>query len=296
MRLYRPKSWDEALAVRSEHADAVPIAGGTDVMVALTRDHFRPPALLDLSLIPGIADWQEDGDRIHLGCGTTYTGIGERHALRLPGLAMAAREVGSRQVRNRGTIGGALGTASPTGDLHPMMLAADAEVGLCSVRGARWVPAWQYYLASGSERTALARDELIVGVRVPKPTGPQHFVKIGQRRGVVKAVCSVAVELDVRRRRARIGIGAVGDMPCRAFVAEDFLAAGLDEQAWDADEPPADDLLRRCGDLAAGGLDARTDFRAGAAYRAHATAVLVRRSLRKVWDDRRGEEVSCGSA
>jgi CO/xanthine dehydrogenase FAD-binding subunit len=289
MRVYRPRDWDEALTIRSTYVDALPIAGGTDVMVALNRDHLRPPALLDLSRIAGLADWCEEEGRVHLGCGTTYTDVCELHAARLPGFAMVARGVGSRQVRNRGTLGGSLGTASAAGDLHPMMLAADADVEVRSRRGSRWIPAWRFYSESGSRRTALDPDELITGIRVPVPAGPQRFVRIGRRRAMVKTMCSVAVVLDVRNRRVRVGVGAVGVVPCRAFAAEEVLAAEIGANAWDSREGLQDKCVQKFADLVVRSVDAHTDLRATAAYRRHALGVLARRSIRDIWNDRQSE-------
>ncbi|HEY1485455.1 MAG TPA: FAD binding domain-containing protein [Micromonosporaceae bacterium] len=283
------------MTTRTSHPEATPIAGGTDVMVALNRDHVRPPALLDLSRVAGVASTRDEAGSICLGAGTTYTDLTDLHAATLPGFAMVARGVGSRQVRNRGTIGGSLGTASPAGDLHPMMLAAEADIEARSVRGRRWIPARQFYVESESGPTALLPDELIAGVRVPTPSGPQRFLRIGHRQGLVKSVCSVAVALDVRHKRVRVGVGAVGPRPCRGFAAEEFLATEITASAWDAGDPLHDDLVHDFTDLVASAVDARTDLRATARYRRHALTVLARRCLSGVWNDRR-EELSCTSA
>ncbi|HEY2795503.1 MAG TPA: FAD binding domain-containing protein, partial [Micromonosporaceae bacterium] len=252
MRLYRPADWDDAVTMRSTHLDATPIAGGTDVMVAINRDHVRPPALLDLSRIAGLADKQQEAGGVRLGAGTTYTDISEAYALALPGFAAVARGVGSRQIRNRGTVGGALGTASPTGDIHPMMLAAEADVELRSVRGSRRVSAQQFYTESESGLTALRSDELIATVHIPAPTGPQRFLRIGLRQGLVKSLCSVAVAVDVRRRRVRVGIGSAGARPCRGIAAEQFVATAVTAGVWDAGEDLSEDLVHEFGELVAG--------------------------------------------
>ena len=141
MDFLQPASWDEALAARAENPAALPLAGGTDVMVAMNFDNPRPAALLDLTRVPELAAWDADGGRIRLGAGVTYTRIIGELGARLPGLALAARTVGSPQIRNRGTIGGNLGTASPAGDCHPSLLAAGAQVEVASARGSRMIPA-----------------------------------------------------------------------------------------------------------------------------------------------------------
>src|SRR5579859_2758703 len=180
MEFLRPRSLSEALAVKAEHPGAVPIAGGTDVMVELNFARRRPPALLDLSGLTELRGWDEVGGRLRVGAGVTYAELtGERSnggggglGRRLPGLAIAARTVGSPQIRNRGTIGGNLGSASPAGDCHPSLLAAGAEVEAVSVRGTRMIGIDQFF--TGVKRNALAPDELVAAVWISQPSGPEQ--------------------------------------------------------------------------------------------------------------------------
>ena len=123
MDFLAPTTWADALAAKAEQPDAVPVAGGTDVMVEINFDHRRPPALLDLTRVPEPREWATDGDLIRLGAGVTYSRIITELGATLPGLAMASRTVGSPQIRNRGTVGGNLGAASPAGDSHPALSA-----------------------------------------------------------------------------------------------------------------------------------------------------------------------------
>src|SRR6266568_4363024 len=111
----RPSNWADCLAAKAAQPDAVPIAGGTDLMVELNFDHRRPPALLDLTPVAELADWSTVDGRVRIGAGVPYTRIITELGDQLPGLAMASRTVGSPQIRNRGTAGGNLGTASPAG-------------------------------------------------------------------------------------------------------------------------------------------------------------------------------------
>src|SRR3989442_14679601 len=191
----RPATWAEALAARAERPDAVPIAGGTDVMVELNFDRRRPAALLDLNRIQELHRWSRDADgTIRLGASVPYARIIDELAADLPGLAMASRTVGSPQIRNRGGVGGNLGAASPAGDTHPVLLATDAVVEAESAeRGVRRIPATEFYL--GVKRNALAPDELIKAVRLAPAKGPQQFSKIGTRNAMVIAVCSFAAAL-----------------------------------------------------------------------------------------------------
>src|SRR5437763_3277525 len=159
MEFLQPETWVEALQMKAAHPQAVPIQGGTDVMVELNFDRYRPEYLLDLTRVSELAQWAPDDGRIRLGAGVSYTRVITELGGRLPGLAMASRTVGSPQIRNRGTVGGNLGAASPAGDSHPALLAAEAEVEIASVRGVRRLPVSDFYL--GVKRNALASDELI---------------------------------------------------------------------------------------------------------------------------------------
>jgi CO/xanthine dehydrogenase FAD-binding subunit len=274
----RPATWADALAAKAEQPTAVPIAGGTDVMVELNFDRRRPPALLDLTRVPELAEWSRDGSTLRVGAGVPYTRIIDELGARLPGLAMAARTVGSPQIRNRGTVGGNLGSASPAGDAHPPLLAGDASVEIASVRGTRLVPVAEFF--TGPKRSVLAPDELIAAVRVAPAAGPQQFAKVGTRNAMVIAVCSVAVALHPGERRVGTGIGSAAPTPVRSAAAESFAAGEL---PWDAPVPLSDALLRRFGDLMAQAAAPIDDVRGTAAYRRHALAVLGRRTLAWAW-------------
>jgi len=135
MDILQPDTWTEALEAKAAHPDAVPIAGGTDLMVELNFDRRRPDSILDLTRVAELTEWGEDDGRLRVGAGVTYTRLIDELSDRLPGLAIASRTVGSSQIRNRGTVGGNLGTSSPAGDGLPPLFASDAEVELASTRG-----------------------------------------------------------------------------------------------------------------------------------------------------------------
>src|SRR3954463_4272256 len=139
MEVLTPRTLDEALRLKSEHPDAVPIQGGTDVMVALNFDRARPQAMLNLNEVAELRGWSRDNGGLRLGAGRTYSEIGHGGlGDGLPALPEASRTAGSPQIRNRGTIGGNLGPASPAGDALPPLLAAGAEVEVASAaRGTR---------------------------------------------------------------------------------------------------------------------------------------------------------------
>ena len=191
MELLQPTTWADALAARAENPGALPLWGGTDVMVDVNFGRARPEAILDLTRVSDLADWGEADGALRIGAGVTYTrAIAELGAV-LPGLAMASRTVGSPQIRNRGTIGGNLGTASPAGDALPPLAIEGAEVECASVHGSRRVPLVDF--VTGVKRTALADDELITAVVVSPSGAPQTFMKVGPRNAMVIAVVSLAV-------------------------------------------------------------------------------------------------------
>jgi CO/xanthine dehydrogenase FAD-binding subunit len=286
MEFLQPRSLADALAAKAELPEAVPIAGGTDVMVELNFDQRRPEAMLDLTRAPELADWERSDGGVRLGAGVTYTRMIAELADVLPGLAIAARTVGSPQIRNRGTIGGNLGSASPAGDCHPVLLAAGAEVELASATGTRRVPADQFF--TGPKQSALRPSELIGAVQVPAATGPQQFAKIGTRNAMVIAVCSFALVLDPEQGRVGTGIGSAGPTPLRAREAERFLEGVLSsEDLWGSRGAVGDTAAARFGDLVAAAAKPIDDVRGTAAYRVHALAVLARRTLAWAWDEYR---------
>jgi CO/xanthine dehydrogenase FAD-binding subunit len=280
MDFLRPASLDEALAMKAATPEAVPIAGGTDVMVELNFDKRRPPALLDLGQVPELATWTERNGHVRLGATVPYTRIVGELAGLLPGLAMASRTVGSPQIRNRGTVGGNLGSASPAGDAHPPLICVPAEVEVASTRGTRTVPIAEFF--TGPKRSALAADELITAVTVPKAAGPQQFAKVGTRNAMVIAVCSFGLTLDLAARTVGTGIGSAGPTPLRAEAAQDYAAEVLPWAGGELD----DEVAREFGELVAAAARPIDDVRGSARYRRHALSVLARRTLRWAWQDR----------
>ncbi|MFI7223797.1 FAD binding domain-containing protein [Nonomuraea angiospora] len=290
MDFLRPTTWEEALAAKADRPDAVPIQGGTDVMVEINMDVRRPAALLDLNQVAELREWAmvggTAGGMCRVGAAVPYARIIEELAGPLPGLAQAARTVGSPQIRNRGSVGGNLGAASPAGDSHPPLLAAGAVVEAESrERGVRMIPADEFYL--GVKRSALEPDELIRAVHVRPATGPQYFSKVGTRNAMVIAVCSFAIALHPGERRVGTGIGSAAPTPRRALEAEELLARELD---WTAPLDPA--LSRRFGELCAAAAAPIDDVRGKAAYRVHAIGVMARRTLAWAWNDHLGRRAA----
>ncbi len=284
MEFLQPQTWAEALQLKAEYPHALPIQGGTDVMVELNFDRYRPEYLLDLSRVTELADWAPDNGRIWLGAGVTYTRVQAELGGLLPGLAMASRTVGSPQIRNRGTVGGNLGAASPAGDAHPPLLAAYAQVEVGSVRGTRVITADEFY--TGVKRNALEPDELIKAVLVTPPAGPQQFCKVGTRNAMVIAVAAFSLALHPDRRTVGTGIGSAGPTPRRALAAEEFLAQALAAGGlWESRGDLPESTSRRFADLVAEAAAPIDDVRGSARYRVHALSVLARRALTWAWHE-----------
>jgi CO/xanthine dehydrogenase FAD-binding subunit len=260
MDVHRPPTLAAALHLKAEQPGARFVQGGTDLMVELNFDHSRPAALIDLSRIADLRGFSRDDGRLTLHSGITYAELeGVRFRAELPALAEAARTVGSPQIRNRGTIGGNLGTASPAGDALPPLLVAGAEVRLASVRGVRTLPLAEFLV--GPKRSALAADELITAVVLTPSGAPQTFMKVGTRNAMVIAVCSLALEVDRERGEIRAAYGSAG--PVAAIVTSSLA---------DADAFP-DVVCQACSPI--------DDVRGTAAYRRHALRVLARRGLER---------------
>ena len=255
-----PRTLEEALALKAERPDAVPIQGGTDVMVELNFDRARPPALLNLNEVPELRSWSRDNGMFRLGSGLTYT-----EAMKAPladearALAEASRTVGGPQIRNRGTIGGNLGTASPAGDALPPLLVSEAQLVLRSTNGERTIALTDFLV--GPKQNALAENELIVAVLVPAGGPRQTFMKVGPRNAMVIAVVSLALCFDEERGEVRASFGSAGPIP-------GLVTAPLDDR---------DELPDRVAE-AASPID---DVRGTARYRQHALRVLTARALER---------------
>lgn len=268
------RSLDEAVDARARDPEAHLLAGGTDFMVEVNFGHRRPPSVVALSAVPELRGWARAGDRLVLGAGLTYTEMQTPEpSAALPALAQAARTVGSPQIRNAGTLGGNLGTASPAGDTLPVLAALDADVTVVGPDGERSVP-WDRFL-TGPKRTSLAPGEIIRDVRVRVPVGPQEFLKVGTRNAMVISIAGLALVVDTPNRTVRCALGSVGPVPIRATDAEVWLETRV---SW-GDRPVTDtetiaEFARRVAD-AARPID---DHRSTAEYRRHAVRVLAARA------------------
>lgn len=269
-----------ALAAAPPGVTTRPVAGGTDLLVALTGEIGEPPdAVVDLWGIDGLRGIAIDGEHLSIGALTTYTEL-RRSALcreHVPGLVEAAATIGAAQIQNRGTLGGNIANASPAGDTLPVLLAADARFVLGSVRGEREVPAARFW--TGYRQTALAPDELLVRVRLPIAGDREmRFRKVGTRRAqsISKVVMALAWRSPSKAaaapwRDVRLALGSVAATPIRATATEAILEG----------RAPTPETADRAAEALAAELQPIDDVRSTAGYRRVVAARILHRMLRE---------------
>jgi CO/xanthine dehydrogenase FAD-binding subunit len=287
MTVLVPASLDEAFDDLQQHPDAHLLAGGTDFMVEVSFAHRRPPAVVCLRKVRELAGWRREGDEVVLGAGITYSELmGPELTALVPALAQASRTVGSPQIRNAGTLGGNLGTASPAGDTLPVLAALDATIVVASKQGRRNLTLDE--LIVGPKRNTLGPGEIITEIRLPAALGSQQFLKVGTRNAMVIAVANVAVVVDWSGHSVRCALGSVGPVAIRAHEAEEFIASRIDWAQLSLAEQGA---AAQFGDLARQAARPIDDHRSTAAYRRHAAGICARRGLERIFADRGGSSL-----
>jgi CO/xanthine dehydrogenase FAD-binding subunit len=269
----RPASVEDALRARAAHPSFTVLAGGTDLLVGCL-ERPAPPGVIDLFALPGLGGIDVQGDgAIRIGAAATYAEILAHEAIRreLPILIQSCREVGAVQIQERGTLAGNLCTSSPVGDTLPVLLALDAIIDVASAaRGARAIPYGDFI--TGYRKTALAADELVVAVRLPRPAAGtvQHWRKVGTRRAqaISKVMFAGAARLDGAGTiaHARLALGAVADRTIRVRAAEDAILGHRPDAA----------LADRAAAAVAASITPIDDVRSTAVYRKTVAANLVR--------------------
>jgi CO/xanthine dehydrogenase FAD-binding subunit len=273
-----PESLEAALRALAAHPGATVLAGGTDLMVEV-NDGRRPlDHVVAIGRVAELRGIRVEGDTVVIGAAVTCAELEREPVATLaPSLAYAARTVGSPQIRNAGTIGGNLATASPAGDTLPVLVALGATIELDGPAGARIVPVREFF--TGPKRSALAPGELVIAVRVPVRRGPQDYLTVGVRNAMVIAVASLAIAADLDEQSLGIGLGSVGPTPLAAPEACAWIASraswrpdGLGVATADADT---------FADMVAAVAHPIDDHRSTADYRRQAIRVLARRALER---------------
>lgn len=260
---HQPRDLAAALKLRAQHPQAQVVNGSTDVSVAINHGLLHPQAFINLARIAELRTMERAGDDFVIGAGVTFAQLGRCH---LRALREAALSVAGPAIRNLGTLGGNLITASPAGDGCVALLALGGAVELTSAaRGPRWVDIRAFFL--GYRRTALAADELVTRIRVPYNPATRWY-KIGKRGAVnISLVCCAAA----RRPDGTFGLafGCVGPTPLFTPQAEALLAAG----------PLTPERIETAADQAESEVAPIDDHRGSAAYRRAMCRTLARRLL-----------------
>ena len=297
------RTLDEACERLAENPEAEVLAGGTDFMVEVNYRHRSPKAVVAISAVREIAGWRLENESggaggmgadagrygtLWIGANMTYTEMATPAFERLlPALTQAARTVGSPQIRNAGTIGGNLGTASPAGDTLPVLAALDAEVLLRSADGSRELALSDFI--TGPKQTALQQGEIITGVRVPlvAPTdasndiGRGEFLKVGTRNAMVISVAGLALIARHDIQRVCVGLGSVAAVPVRPTEAEEWISPRLDWQQRSLLDPVD---VETFGEMVAQAASPIDDHRSTAVYRRHAVGVMAKRALVRTFE------------
>jgi len=262
--LLEPRTLGSALRLLKDEPSLRPLAGCTDVFVALNFGTLEGTRFLDLSRLGALRRIRVQGDLLVIGALATYADLIRSRLVRgrLPMLVAAAREVGGPQIQNRGTVGGNVANGSPAGDTLPVLAAAEAVVVLASADGERRVPFTQFY--TGYRASARRPDELITAIEVPPVEGVQWFRKVGARAA---QTISKVVMACVRAERPRIALGAVAPTVIRAPLTESALAGGA--------------TIAEAQRVLAGEIHPIDDVRSTAAYRRQ----VVLNLLARFWAD-----------
>ena len=276
---FAPRSLAELLKLRTAHPEALLLAGATDLGLLASRSRKPPAAVIHIAHVPELTAITEDKEQITIGAGATYAAAMPTLIAAYPALKAYLARLGSRQIRSLGTIGGNIGTASPIGDMPPVLLALEASLRLVSSRGGRDLPLEEFFL--GYRKTALAPDEVIQSLSMPRLWPGEVFFcdKVRKRRDQDISTLAAGYRLRIKNGKVedvRIGFGGMAAMPKRArhveaaLLKEGFAAALA---AVPKDFQPID------------------DWRGSAAYRLQVAANLLRRLELRIADPARAVEV-----
>lgn len=272
-----PNSVDDAVALLSQHENAKVLAGGQSLMPMLNMRYVLPDHVIDLNKIEGLSYIREDGDALEIGAMTRQRDLEYSDSVKrlCPVMHEAIQQIGHRQTRNRGTIGGSLSHLDPAAELPAICAATDAVIQVQGPNGRREIPFAEY--PAGYMTPSFEMDEILVGIRIPGwPAGHGYgFVEFARRHGdfaVASSAALLEVGSDGKISRASVTIGGVGAAPVRMSAIEEALIG----------ESGSEDRFRELCE-ACREIDAMGDVYASTEYRQHLATVMSRRALVKAY-------------
>ncbi len=261
-RFLRPTTLAELVRLRAEHPEAVLVAGATEIGVDVTKKARRFPLLISTEGVAELRGVERTPGAFRVGGAATLTALEEGLEGELPAVDKMLWAFASRQIRNRATLAGNLVTASPIGDMAPLLLALDASIELASSRGVRSLPLAEFF--TGYRKTALAADEIVSAVVIPRRAGERRRLesyKVSKRRELDISIVAAAFAVEWCEaglvRHARLAYGGVAATPARARRAEAFLVG----KPWTAD------TVRAALPLLEAEFSPLDDVRSGAPFR-----------------------------
>lgn len=278
-KYFSVNSMNDAVALRAQYCDTSKIiAGGTDLFLEMERGmHAGVREIIDISRVSGLDEiWMDDQLYIHIGPTATHSACLRSSLIQdfAACLYQACEQVGSPQIRNRGTVAGNIATASPANDTISALMALDAKVELLSTTGKRIVEISRFF--TGVRKTTLLQNEIISDIyfKALKKNEHSFFIKVGLRNAQAISIlnCAVVIGLDDNKiNKTRIALGAVGPTVFRAVEAEDCLINQI----------VSDELFEKAGELASQSASPISDIRASGDYRKQMISVHVKRALQQ---------------
>jgi xanthine dehydrogenase small subunit len=267
---FAPRTLGEFLEARARHSDAILLGGGTDLGLRASKDREAFPVVISIASVEELRKVSIGGDGLTIGGGATYTQALPLLDAHFPSFGALVRRIGSRQIRNLGTLAGNLATASPIGDTLPCLIALDASVTLASVRGSRRMRVEEFI--TGYRKTALAPEEIIAAIHVPLLAPGQTFTAYKLSKRFDQDISTVVAGFRLTRNRGTVRElrAAFGGMAARPMRAANLEAAIHGREWTQSSLAGIDAALARV-------FTPLTDHRGGGAYRLRAAAGLVRR-------------------
>ena len=269
----------DALTAKQKNPSARFVAGGTEIVADQNLGIFQPGGYVSLRAINDLCriEMVPEGLRIGAGC-TVAQMMVDKLTASTPLLGKAARAFGTRQVRNRATVGGNIASGLPDRTLVVCLLALNAIVHLQSLKNQRAIPLEQFLV--GTNKTAIMPEEIVIAVTVPNAKGFQDYNMIGPRNAQFFATVSMALVIDDVNRAVRLALGNAGPTALRAHEAEKFAVATID---W-RNHQVTEEIAAEFGEIASKNCNPVSDVTAGEKYRRHAIKVMARRLLLRAFE------------